>query len=179
MQGSNPLTAGQMALLRYIHGYQLANGGISPTLQECATATGVSKTLIFDRLRALECKGVIKRLPFRNRGIDMLMPSIPTIERCPALCGAHRAVAGRVMPGTVSLAEHYRAHQEAFELVLRLGCTPKDAERKLRAESALGIGCAALPRQSQSNQKTWCRWRWGRTEPAEFCGLVGALDDED
>lgn len=38
------------------------------------------------------------------------------------------------MPGTVSLAEHYRAHQEAFELVLRLGCTPKDAERKLCAE---------------------------------------------
>jgi hypothetical protein len=68
------------------------------------------------------------------------------------------------MPGTVSLAEHYRAHQEAFELVLRLGCTPKDAERKLCAESALGIGCAALPRQSQSNQKTWCRWRWGRTK---------------
>lgn len=84
MQGSNPLTAGQMALLRYIHGYQLANGGISPTLQECATATGVSKTLIFDRLRALECKGVIKRLPFRNRGIDMLIkPSIPTINGAP------------------------------------------------------------------------------------------------
>lgn len=38
------------------------------------------------------------------------------------------------MPGTVSLAEHYRAHREAFELALRLGCTPKEAERKLRAE---------------------------------------------
>jgi len=38
------------------------------------------------------------------------------------------------MPGAVSLAEHYRAHREAFELALRLGCTPKEAERKLRAE---------------------------------------------
>lgn len=39
-----------------------------------------------------------------------------------------------MMAGHVSLAEHYRAHREAFELALRLGCTPKEAERKLRAE---------------------------------------------
>jgi hypothetical protein len=39
------------------------------------------------------------------------------------------------MPGAVSLAEHYRAHREAFELALRLGCTPKEAERRLRAET--------------------------------------------
>jgi len=38
------------------------------------------------------------------------------------------------MPGSVSLAEHYRAHRKAFELALRLGCTPKEAERQLRAE---------------------------------------------
>lgn len=38
------------------------------------------------------------------------------------------------MAGSTSLAEHYRAHRQAFELALRLGCTPKEAERKLRAE---------------------------------------------
>jgi len=84
MQGSKPLTAGQMALLRYIHGYQLATGGVSPSLGECARALGKAKTLIFDRLGALERKGAIKRLPFRNRGIEVLTPpSIPMIDGAP------------------------------------------------------------------------------------------------
>ena len=36
------------------------------------------------------------------------------------------------MPGPASLAEQYRAHREAFELALELGCTPKEAGRELR-----------------------------------------------
>jgi hypothetical protein len=62
------------------------------------------------------------------------------------------------MSRAASLAEHYRAHREAFELALRLGCTPKEAERKLRAEKRARRRCAARPRQSQPNKKTWCRW---------------------
>lgn len=84
MQGSNPLTPGQMALLRYIHGYHLATGGVSPSLSECARAQRVKKTIIFDRLGALERKGAIKRLPNRNRAIEVLTPpSIPTINGTP------------------------------------------------------------------------------------------------
>jgi SOS-response transcriptional repressor LexA len=73
-----------MALLRYIHGYHLATGGVSPSLSECARALGKGKTLIFDRLGALERKGAIRRLALRNRGIEVLTPpSLPMINGTP------------------------------------------------------------------------------------------------
>jgi len=84
MHGDRPLTPGQMALLRYIHGYQLATGGVSPSLSECAQAQRLKKTIIFDRLGALERKGAIRRLPYRSRAIEVLTPpSIPTIDGAP------------------------------------------------------------------------------------------------
>lgn len=39
------------------------------------------------------------------------------------------------MRGAASLAEHYRAHREAFELALQLGCTPREAARQLRDQA--------------------------------------------
>ena len=35
------------------------------------------------------------------------------------------------MARSTSIAEHYRAHRQAFELALELGCTPKEAEAEL------------------------------------------------
>lgn len=35
-----------------------------------------------------------------------------------------------------SEAERLRAHREAFQLALQLGCTPREAEERLRAEKA-------------------------------------------
>ncbi|PTR11796.1 MULTISPECIES: hypothetical protein [unclassified Novosphingobium] len=39
------------------------------------------------------------------------------------------------MTGAASLAEHYRAHREAFELALQMGCTPREAARHLRDQA--------------------------------------------
>ncbi len=35
-----------------------------------------------------------------------------------------------------SLAERWRAHREAFELALQLGCTPKEAEAEIARRKA-------------------------------------------
>ncbi len=35
-----------------------------------------------------------------------------------------------------NLAERYRAHRAAFELALKLGCTPKEAEAELARRAA-------------------------------------------
>jgi hypothetical protein len=42
----------------------------------------------------------------------------------------------RVMPrGYASLADYYRAHNEAMKLAMATGCTPKEAERELRRQA--------------------------------------------
>lgn len=40
------------------------------------------------------------------------------------------------MARSTSIAEHYRAHRQAFELALELGCTPKEAEAELARRAA-------------------------------------------
>ena len=71
----------QTALLRYVHGYQLAKG-YSPSFQEMAEALGVqSKGTVTRLLGHLEARGRIRRLPFRQRAIEIL--DIPSIPRAP------------------------------------------------------------------------------------------------
>ena len=63
------------------------------------------------------------------------------------------------MPRFASEAERLRAHREAFELSLKLGCTPREAERELQKRAALAriedgkrrlaaMNAAPLPSQS-------------------------------
>lgn len=40
------------------------------------------------------------------------------------------------MTQTRSLAQHYRAHRQAFLLALELGCTPREAEAEMRRREA-------------------------------------------
>lgn len=66
------------AMLRFIWGYQLARGGVSPSVRECAQAIGVSKTKGFVLLLQLEKEGAIRRLAGRACAIEVLRkPSIP------------------------------------------------------------------------------------------------------
>ena len=53
----------------------------------------------------------------------------------PARVVRYRSGNSPLMSRYASLAEQYRAHREAFELSLRLGCTPKEAERRLREQA--------------------------------------------
>ena len=62
------------ALLRFITGYQAANGGISPSVRECARGIGCSPAKAHKMLCGLEERGAIRRLPHRHQAIDVLEP---------------------------------------------------------------------------------------------------------
>ena len=80
-----PATPRQQDLLRFVHGYQRAHGGISPTLCECADGNGIRRTSSVHRMLVLlEQRGHIRRLPFRGRAIEVLVPpTIPSIGGVP------------------------------------------------------------------------------------------------
>ena len=75
----------QLALLRFITGYQRAHGGISPTVRECARALGASsKSCMYWLLTQLEERGAIRRLAKRERAIEVLWaPPIPMMGDAP------------------------------------------------------------------------------------------------
>jgi len=64
----------QLELLRFITGYQLAHRGVSPRLDDCAQALGIHKSNIHRLLEGLQERGLIRRLPNRERAIDVLAP---------------------------------------------------------------------------------------------------------
>lgn len=68
-------TSRQADALRFITGYQIAHGGISPSLADVRRALGLaSKSTICQLLDALEERGIIRRLPGLARAIDVLHP---------------------------------------------------------------------------------------------------------
>lgn len=79
------LTAVQLAALRFIVGYQAANGGVSPSCVEIGTALGwKAKSRTAATLACLEERGAIRRLRRRQRAIEVLEPvSIPSIDGAP------------------------------------------------------------------------------------------------
>lgn len=78
-----PPTARQLEALRYIHGYQLANGN-APTLSEIGAVMGVEKWPVLCLLRSLEGRGLIRRTAYAARSIEVLAPpSIPMIGDAP------------------------------------------------------------------------------------------------
>lgn len=79
------LTAPQAALLRFVQGYQLAHGGVSPTVRECADGLAArSKSTAQRLLVELERRGAIRRLPRRERAIEVITRlAIPSIDGAP------------------------------------------------------------------------------------------------
>mgnify|MGYP001028705552 CR=1 FL=1 len=70
-----PPTARQLEALRWIRGYQLAHGGVSPRLADIAAALGLqAKSGAHRVLEALEDRGLIRRLKNRERAIEILVP---------------------------------------------------------------------------------------------------------
>ena len=78
-------TRRQQDLLRFIHGYQLAHGGVGPSQAECAKALGLaSKSSVHRMLGELQERGLIQRTPNRERAIEVLVPpAIPMLGRIP------------------------------------------------------------------------------------------------
>ena len=79
------LTAIQLAALRFIVGYQAANGGVSPSCTEIGTALGwKAKSRTAATLALLEERGAIRRLRRRQRAIEVLEPvAIPCVGGVP------------------------------------------------------------------------------------------------
>ena len=80
------------ALLRFITGYQAANGGVSPSVRACARGIGSSPAKAHKLLRGLEERGAIRRLPHRHQAIDVLEPiAIPMAGSVPLFAVPLRA----------------------------------------------------------------------------------------
>lgn len=79
------LTPRQLELLRFIRGYQLATGGVAPTLSECARGVGLkAKSGVHRLVSGLEERGVLRRLPNRERSIEALVAvPVPSINGVP------------------------------------------------------------------------------------------------
>lgn len=77
-----PATSRQQDALRFIAGYQEAHDGISPTHAHIRDALGLaSKSGVVRVLDALENRGCIRRLRYRQRAIEVV--SNVTIPRAP------------------------------------------------------------------------------------------------
>lgn len=79
------LTPRQLQLLRFITGYQAANGGVSPRVRDCMAGIGnYSSAGVVQMLRALEERGAIRRMRCQARAIEVIeRPSIPMIHNSP------------------------------------------------------------------------------------------------
>ncbi|QUT07950.1 hypothetical protein KFK14_11480 [Sphingobium phenoxybenzoativorans] len=79
------LTAQQAKYLRFIRGYQLAHGGTSPSISEiCKGVDTRSRGTAAYNVKQLEVFGFIRRLPNRNRAIEIVkIPSVPSFAGVP------------------------------------------------------------------------------------------------
>lgn len=67
------LTAKQMELLRFLCAYMDASGGIAPSFMEIQQAMGLSaKSGVHRLLGGLEYRGMIRRLEYRHRAIEII-----------------------------------------------------------------------------------------------------------
>jgi len=90
-----------MELLRFIRGYQIAHGGVGPTLSECARGLGLASTGNVHRIiSCLQERGALRRLPNRERSIETLVP-VPV----PSICGTPLYVVPLVAVPSVRFSE--------------------------------------------------------------------------
>jgi SOS-response transcriptional repressor LexA len=78
-------TARQLALLRFIAGYQHAHDGVSPSIAECAVGIGAwGKANVHQALVDCERRGLITRLPGKQRAIRLLVDlAVPLLGTTP------------------------------------------------------------------------------------------------
>lgn len=77
----------------------------------------------------------------------------------------------------LSQAEKWRRHREAFTLALELGCTPREAEAKIREIEERAAARAALARIHAAQALLEARQR-ARQAPADFLGAESDRDRE-
>ncbi len=79
------LTPRQLDLLRFIRGYQIARGGVSPSVRECQRGLGLASTQSIQRMMVcLEERGAMRRRRNWARAIEVLVPvPFPSINGQP------------------------------------------------------------------------------------------------
>lgn len=78
------MTPKQLRILRFIVAY-IREHSMPPTLAEIAEHLGITKVTVLDHVRAMEARGLIRRLRYTQRGIEVLrQPDVP--DACP-VCG--------------------------------------------------------------------------------------------
>jgi hypothetical protein len=139
---SRDTTPEQLRVLCFIHGYQMANKGATPTVAHVAASLEMSKA---PRSRAsmrsrksvrCACSGRQHRHGRADEADD------PDDRWRAALCGRGRQRGGGDARAA-SLAEHYRAHREAFELALRWAARRGKRRASCATRHGRGAACAA------------------------------------
>lgn len=86
------LTPRQLDILRYVAGYQKRRG-ISPTFQEIADHLGISKVTVFEHVRALARRKVLRTEKFLSRSIEIL-----DTELLDQIAAAETTASGQELP---------------------------------------------------------------------------------
>ena len=69
-QDARRMTPRQMQVLTFIRNYR-ARVGYSPTMQEIADELGINKVTVFEHVETLEYKGLVRRLPYKARSLEI------------------------------------------------------------------------------------------------------------
>jgi len=117
---SRTLTPRQLAILRYIRDYKRSHG-YSPTMQEVADQLGVTKVTVFEHVGALVKKGLLRRLPYKARSLELTSQVSFPESRPTALPLLGRIAAGYPIEAiedeeTLDLEEMFSSRADTFVL---------------------------------------------------------------
>jgi len=69
-QEARRLTPRQLQILTFVRDYRRKRG-YSPTMQELADSLRITKVTVFEHIGALEKKGLLRRLPYKARSLEL------------------------------------------------------------------------------------------------------------
>jgi repressor LexA len=122
-QEARRLTPRQLQILTCIRDYRRKRG-YSPTMQELADKLKITKVTVFEHVGALEGKGLLRRLPYKARSLELAPHVEFPDEMCPGLPLMGRIAAGAPIEAvenreTVDLQEMFPAKEGTYLLRVR------------------------------------------------------------
>jgi biotin operon repressor len=140
---SRDTTPEQLRVLCFIHGYQMANKGATPTVADVAASLEMSKAAAFESIHALKEIGAL-RVRGRQHRHGRADEADDSDDRwCAALRGRDRQRGGGLMPAPLPWQSTTVRTARLSSWRLRLGCTPREAARSCATRHGRGAACAA------------------------------------
>jgi repressor LexA len=117
---SRTLTPRQLAILQFIRDYRRSHG-YSPTMQEIADELGITKVTVFEHVGTLVGKGLLRRLPYKARSLELtanvsLPDSRPTALPLLGRIAAGHPIEALENPETLDLEEIFTSKRETYVL---------------------------------------------------------------